>query len=51
MGGAAPVVDQSGNVWVATGNGDAVPGDPYDGSDSVIELSHSVDPEAILRAD
>ncbi len=39
MGGAAPVVDHSGNVWVSTGNGDAVPGDSYDGSDSVIELS------------
>ncbi len=39
MGGAAPVVDHSGNVWVSTGNGDAGPGDSYDGSDSVIELS------------
>jgi hypothetical protein len=39
MGGAAPVVDQSGNTWVSTGNGDAGPGDAYDGSDSVIELS------------
>ncbi len=39
MGGAAPVVDQSGNVWVSTGNGNAGPGDSYDGSDSVIELS------------
>jgi outer membrane protein assembly factor BamB len=39
MGGAAPVVDHSGNVWVSTGNGDSVSGDSYDGSDSVIELS------------
>jgi outer membrane protein assembly factor BamB len=39
MGGAAPLVDRSGNVWVATGNGDARPGDPYDGADSVLELS------------
>ncbi len=39
MGGAAPVVDQSGNVWVSTGNGDAGPGDPFDGGNSVVELS------------
>jgi outer membrane protein assembly factor BamB len=39
MGGAAPVVDQARNVWVATGNGNAGPGDSYDGSDSVLELS------------
>jgi polyvinyl alcohol dehydrogenase (cytochrome) len=39
LGGAAPVVDNSENVWVADGNGDAGPGDSYDGSDSVIELS------------
>jgi outer membrane protein assembly factor BamB len=36
MGGAAPEVDRSGDIWVATGNG-AVSG-AYDGSDSVIEL-------------
>ena len=44
--GAAPVVDQSGNVWVSTGNGNAGPGDSYDGSDSVIELSPQLSPGA-----
>ncbi len=37
MGGAAPEVDAAGNIWAATGNGTET--DPYDGSDSVIELS------------
>ena len=37
MGGAAPEVDGAGNIWAATGNGSKF--DPYDGSDSVIELS------------
>ncbi len=37
MGGAAPEVDASGNIWAATGNGSS--SNPYDGSDSVIELS------------
>jgi hypothetical protein len=37
MGGAAPEVDAAGNIWVATGNGS--PASPYDGSDSVLELS------------
>jgi outer membrane protein assembly factor BamB len=40
MGGAAPVVDPSGNIFVEAGNGSATsPGDPYDHSDSVLELS------------
>jgi len=42
MGGAAPTVDASGNVWVAAGNG-SVTSDAhahaYDDSDSVLELS------------
>ena len=43
MGGAAPAVDGSGNVWVAVGNGSVTsPGGPYDDSDSVIELSSSL---------
>ncbi len=37
MGGAAPEVDASGNIWAGTGNGS--PSNPYDGSDSTIELS------------
>ena len=37
MGGAAPEVDAAGNIWVGVGNGFS--GTPYDGSDSVDELS------------
>ncbi len=40
MGGAAPEVDAAGNIWAATGNGSA--SEPYDGSDSVIELSSAL---------
>jgi outer membrane protein assembly factor BamB len=40
MGGAAPVVDVSGNVWVSVGNGSVNSGGQvYDGSDSVLELT------------
>jgi outer membrane protein assembly factor BamB len=40
MGGAAPVVDPSGNIWVEAGNGSVTsPGASYDDSDSVLELS------------
>lgn len=40
MGGAAPVVDSSGNIWVEAGNGSVTsPGSPYDDSDSILELS------------
>ncbi len=40
MGGAAPVVDAQGNVWVSVGNGSVrSAGQPYDDSDSVLELS------------
>jgi hypothetical protein len=43
MGGAAPVVDQQGNVWAATGNGSVYNcSQPYDDSDSVLELSPSM---------
>lgn len=42
MGGADPEVDSSGDVWVATGNGSTSTGaSPYD-SDSVIDLSSSL---------
>jgi polyvinyl alcohol dehydrogenase (cytochrome) len=40
MGGAAPLVDPQGNIWVATGNGVATgDNEPYDRSESVLELS------------
>ena len=40
MGGAAPVVDGSGHVWVSVGNGSVdSPSQPFDHSDSVLELS------------
>jgi outer membrane protein assembly factor BamB len=43
MGGAAPVVDGAGNVWVEAGNGSVTsPGHAYDDSDSVLELSPSL---------
>jgi len=43
MGGAAPVVDGSGDIWVAVGNGSAdTAGAAYDKSDSVLELSPSL---------
>jgi outer membrane protein assembly factor BamB len=43
MGGAAPEVDTSGNVWLAAGNGSVTNmADPYDDSDSVLELSASL---------
>jgi outer membrane protein assembly factor BamB len=40
MGGAAPVVDNKGNIWVSVGNGSVQSsGQAYDDSDSVLELS------------
>ncbi len=43
MGGAAPVVDAAGDVWVEVGNGSSSrPGQPYDRSDAVLELSSSL---------
>jgi len=40
MGGAAPVVDASGNIWVEAGNGSVYSSShAYDDSDSVLELS------------
>ena len=43
MGGAAPVVDGHGDIWVSTGNG-SVDSDQhaYDDSDAVLELSPSL---------
>ncbi len=43
MGGGAPAVDGAGNIWVEAGNGSVYSGsDPYDNSDSVLELSPSL---------
>jgi outer membrane protein assembly factor BamB len=43
MGGGAPAVDGSGNVWVSAGNGSVTSSDlPYDNSDSVLELSSAL---------
>jgi outer membrane protein assembly factor BamB len=43
MGGAAPVVDSRGDVWVSTGNGSISSYQhAYDNSDSVLELSSSL---------
>jgi len=43
MGGAAPVIDGSGHVWVSTGNGSVYSSThAYDDSDSVLELSSSL---------
>jgi hypothetical protein len=40
MGGAAPVVDATGNIWVVAGNGSVTSSrHAYDDSDSVLELS------------
>jgi len=43
MGGAAPVVDSAGHIWVAVGNGSVYSAsDAYDDSDSALELSASL---------
>jgi len=43
MGGAAPVVDGSGDIWVSVGNGSVTSSThAYDDSDSVLELSSSL---------
>jgi hypothetical protein len=43
MGGAAPVVDSRGDIWVSTGNGSVTSSTPpYDDSDAVLELSPSL---------
>ena len=50
MGGAAPVVDAAGNIWVSTGNGSVYSSShPYDDSDAVLELSPSTGARAVLR--
>jgi outer membrane protein assembly factor BamB len=43
MGGAAPVIDSKGDIWVSTGNGSVYSSeDAYDDSDGVLELSSSL---------
>ena len=43
MGGAAPVVDGQGNIWVTSGNGSITsPGRSYDDSDAALELSSAL---------
>jgi outer membrane protein assembly factor BamB len=43
MGGAAPVVDSAGHIWVSTGNGSVHSANhAYDDSDGVLELSSSL---------
>ncbi len=43
MGGAAPIVDAAGHIWVATGNSAfGSSNDPYDNSDGVLELNSSL---------
>lgn len=43
MGGAAPVIDGNGRIWVSTGNGSVHSGsNAYDDSDAVLELSSSL---------
>ncbi len=43
MGGGAPAVDGSGNIWVSVGNGSVTSSaHSYDNSDSVLELSSSL---------
>ena len=43
MGGAAPVLDSSGDIWVSTGNGSVYSySHAYDNSDSILQLSPSL---------
>ena len=43
MGGGAPAIDSNGNIWVGVGNGSVTSaGQPYDDSDSALELSSSL---------
>jgi outer membrane protein assembly factor BamB len=43
MGGAAPVVDSSGDIWVSTGNGSVNSySHAYDDSDAILQLSPSL---------
>ena len=49
MGGSSPVVDPRGDVYVASADGyDLGPGQPYDDSDAVLELSPTMHLQSIL---
>jgi outer membrane protein assembly factor BamB len=49
MGGASPVVDPQGNVYVASADGyNLGPSQPYDDSDAVLELSPAMHLESIF---
>jgi outer membrane protein assembly factor BamB len=49
MGGASPVVDSNGNIWVAAGNGSQTDSHAqYDNSDSVLELSATMRLEQVF---
>ncbi len=52
MGGGSPVVDAKGNVWASAGNGSVrSSGDPYDDSDSVLELTPDMSLEQYFAPD
>ena len=46
-----PSVDASGHLYVAVGNGESGPGDPYDHSDSVLELDARARAARLVLAD
>jgi polyvinyl alcohol dehydrogenase (cytochrome) len=49
MGGSSPVIDPHGNVYVASADGyDLGPGQPYDDSDAVLELSPTMHLKSIF---
>ena len=49
MGGSSPVVDPTGNIYVASADGyDLGAGQPYDDSDAVLELSPTMHLESIF---
>ena len=49
MGGSSPVIDPHGNVYVASADGyDLGPGQPYDHSDAVLELSPTMQLKSIF---
>jgi polyvinyl alcohol dehydrogenase (cytochrome) len=52
MGGGSPVVDAKGNVWASAGNGSVKSSaDPYDDSDSVLELTADMSLEQFFAPD